>query len=75
MTLTEEQRLEIEKRADYLAQKKRLVTQRKALLEELEHAESVMEEEMIIQKRDALAVKIKDLANSIRQIEAWERYA
>jgi dimeric dUTPase (all-alpha-NTP-PPase superfamily) len=75
MTLTEEQRLEIEKKADYLAQKKRLVTQRKALLEELEHAESVMEEEMIIQKRDALAVKIKDLANSIRQIEAWERYA
>jgi hypothetical protein len=72
MTLTEEQRLKIEKKADYLAEKKALVTQRKALLEELEYAESDMEEGLILEKRDALAVQIKTLADTIRQIEAWE---
>jgi len=75
MTLTEEQRTKIAQKADYLAEKKTLVTQRKALLEELEYAESVMEEEMITERRDVLAVKIKELADTIRQIEAWERYA
>jgi hypothetical protein len=72
MTLAEEQRLKIEKKADYLAEKKALVTQRKALLEELEYAESDMEEGLILEKRDALAVQIKTLADTIRQIEAWE---
>ena len=75
MSLTEEQRAEIEKKADYISQKERLVVKRKALLVDLEHAQDSVEEGLILEKREKLATQIKTLAANIRQIEAWEAEA
>jgi phenylalanyl-tRNA synthetase beta subunit len=75
MSLTEEQRLEIEKKADYLAQKEQLLAKRKSLLHDLEHAQDSVEEGLILEERERLAEKIKTLAANLRQIEAWEQLA
>jgi len=72
MELTEEQQAMIAKKALFIAEKEALVKERKALLNELEYAESDMEEGLIQEKRDALAIKIKSLANTIRDIQSWE---
>jgi len=75
MSLTEEQLQEIAKKADYLAQKERLLSKRKALLDDLEHAQDNVEEGLIREERERLAGQIKTLAENIRQIEAWEQLA
>jgi len=75
MVLTEEQLAEIAKKEDYISEKTMLVEQRKALLEELEFAENDMEEGLIVEQRDVLAVQIKALATKVRQIEEWETLA
>ena len=75
MLLTEEQLAEIAKKEDYISEKNKLITQRKALLEELSFAENDMEEGLIVEQRDVLAVKIKTLASRLREIEAWESLA
>ncbi len=75
MSLTEEQLQEIAKKADYLAQKERLLSKRKALLTDLEHAQDNVEEGFICEERERLAAQIKTLAENIRQIEAWEQLA
>jgi len=73
--LTQEQRDEIAKKAEYEAQKERLVKQRKALLVELEHAQDSVEEGLIEEERERLAKDIKTLVANLKQIEAWENLA
>ena len=72
MTLTDEQRAQIEKKEEYIKQKEYFLKERKALLQDLEYAENDMEEAWIEERRNALAVKIKALAHTLREIEAWE---
>ncbi len=75
MTLTEQQRQEIDKKAEYAAQKEKLLTKRKALLHALEYADNDVEEGLIKEEREQLATQIKALAQKLRQIEAWEAEA
>ena len=72
MPFTQEQQQEIAKKTDYTAQKERLLKKRKALLDALAYAENDVEEGLIKEERDRLAVTIKELAAKLRQIELWE---
>jgi len=75
MPFTQEQQQEIAKKTDYTAQKERLLKKRKALLDALAYAENDVEEGLIKEERDRLAVTIKELAAKLRQIELWEAEA
>ncbi len=75
MPFTQEQQQEIAKKTDYTAQKERLLKKRKALLDALAYAENDVEEGLIKEERDRLAVTIKELAAKLRQIELWESEA
>jgi len=75
MPFTQEQQQEIAKKTDYTAQKERLLKKRKALLDALAYAENNVEEGLIKEERDRLAVTIKELAAKLRQIELWEAEA
>ncbi len=72
MPLTEEQRQEIAKKEEYIALKEKLLTKRKSLQLDLEHAQDTVEEGLIEEERERLAQQIKTLAANIRQIEEWE---
>ena len=73
--LTQEQMNEIAKKAEYEAQKERLVKKRKALLADLEYAQDSLEEGLIEEERARLAKDIKTLVANLKQIEAWENLA
>jgi len=75
MAFTQEQQQEIAQKADYTARKERLLKKRKALLDALAYAENDVEEGLIKEERDRLAVTIKELAAKLRQIELWESEA
>jgi ABC-type methionine transport system ATPase subunit len=73
--LTQEQMNEIAKKAEYEAQKERLVKKRKALLADLEYAQDSLEEGLIEEERARLAKDIKTLVANLKQIESWENLA
>ncbi|MCD6212254.1 MAG: hypothetical protein J7J02_04640 [Sulfurovum sp.] len=73
--LSEEQIIEIENREKYIEEKAELLKEYKSYAENLEYADDEFEEDMIMQKREKLAVQIKALGAKIREIKALESEA
>ena len=71
-TLTDEQKTEIEKKPEYIEKKAELLKEYKSYEQNLEYADDEFEEDLIMQKREKLAVQIKDLGAKIREIESLE---
>ncbi len=71
-TLTDEQKIEIENKEKYIEDKAELLKEYKSYAENLEFADDEFEEDMIMQKREKLAVQIKALGAKIREIKALE---
>ena len=71
-TLTDEQTTEVEKKPEYIEQKAELLKEYKSYEQNLEYADDEFEEDLIMQKREKLAVQIKDLGAKIREIESLE---
>ncbi len=71
-TLTDEQKTEIENKETYIEEKAALLREYKSYAENLEYADDEFEEDMIMQKREKLAVQIKSLGAKIREIESLE---
>ena len=74
-TLTDEQKTEVENKAEYIEQKAELLKEYKSYEQNLEYADDEFEEDIIMQKREKLAVQIKGLGAKIREIEALEDQA
>jgi hypothetical protein len=74
-TLTDEQKTEIEKKPEYIEKKAELLKEYKSYAQNLEYADYEFEEGLIMQKREKLAVQIKDLCAKIREIESLEGQA
>ena len=71
-TLTDEQKAELEKKAEYIEKKAELLKEYKRYEQNLEYADDEFEEDLIMQKREKLAVQIKGLGTKIREIESLE---
>ncbi len=74
-TVTEEEKTELEKKAEYTEQKAQLLKEYKSYEQNLEFADDEFEEDLINQKREKLAVQIKSLGVKIREIESLEGQA
>jgi hypothetical protein len=74
-TVTDEEKTEAEKKPEYVELKAKLLKEYKSYEQNLEYADDEFEEDLIMQKRDKLAVQIKDLGAKIREIEALEGQA
>ncbi len=74
-TLTDEQKVEIEKKPEYVEEKAELLKEYKSYEQNLEYADDEFEEDLIMQKREKLAVQIKSLGVKIREIESLEGQA
>lgn len=74
-TLTDEQKADIENKNKYEALKAELLKEYKSYAQNLEYAEDEFEEDLINQKREKLAVQIKDLGAKLREIESLEMQA
>jgi len=75
LTDEEEQKTEIENREKYIKEKAELLKEYKSYAQNLEYADDEFEEDMIMQKREKLAVQIKALGAKIREIESLETKA
>jgi len=71
-TLTDEQQVEIENKTNYIKEKAELLKEYKSYEQNLEFADDEFEEDLIMQKREKLAVQIKSLGIKIREIESLE---
>ena len=71
-TLTEEQLEDIDNKQTYIEEKASLLKEYKSYEINIEYADDEFEEDMILQKREKLASKIKELGNKIREIESLE---
>ena len=74
-TLSEEQIIEIENREKYIEEKAELLKEYKSYAQNLEYADDEFEEDLIMQKREKLAVQIKALGAKIREIKTLESKA
>ena len=74
-TLTDEQKTEIEKKPEYIELKAELLKEYKSYEQNLEYADDEFEEDLILQKREKLAKRIKGLGAKIREIESLEMQA
>ena len=74
-TLSEEQIIEIENREKYIEEKAELLKEYKSYAQNLEYADDEFEEDLIMQKREKLAVQIKALGAKIREIKTLESEA
>ena len=74
-TLTDEQKTEIENKETYIEEKAALLKEYKSYAENLEYADDEFEEDLIMQKREKLAVQIKSLGAKIREIESFKTEA
>jgi len=63
---------ETENKENYIEEKAELLKEYKSYAENLEFADDEFEEDLIMQKREKLAVQIKDLGAKIREIESLE---
>ncbi len=75
VTLTDEQIAEAEKKPEYIELKAKLLKEYKSYEQNLEYADDEFEEDLIMQKREKLAMQIKDLGAKIREIETLEGQA
>ncbi len=73
--LTDEQKTEIEKKPEYVEEKANLLKAYKSYEQNLEYADDEFEEDLIMQKREKLAVQIKELGAKIRELESLETEA
>jgi hypothetical protein len=71
-TLTQEQLEEITNKQTYIEEKASLLKEYKSYEINIEYADDEFEEDMILQKREKLARKIKELGDKIRNIESLE---
>ena len=71
-TLTDEQKTEVEKKPEYIELKAELLKEYKSYEQNLEYADDEFEEDLIMQKREKLATRIKGLGEKIREIESLE---
>jgi hypothetical protein len=74
-TLTDEQKTEVEKKSEYIELKAELLKEYKSYEQNLEYADDEFEEDLILQKREKLAKRIKGLGAKIREIESLEMQA
>ena len=74
-TLTDEQKTEVEKKSEYIELKAELLKEYKSYEQNLEYADDEFEEDIIMQKREKLATRIKGLGEKIREIETLEGQA
>ncbi len=74
-TLTDEQKTDIENKTKYKELKTELLKEYKSYAENLEYADDEFEEDLIMQKREKLAVQIKSLGAKIREINTLETQA
>ncbi len=74
-TLTDEEKIEIEKKAEYVELKAELLKEYKSYEQNLEYADDEFEEGLIMQEREKLATRIKGLGTKIREIETLEGQA
>ncbi len=74
-TLTDEEKIEIEKKAEYVELKVELLKEYKSYEQNLEYADDEFEEDLIMQEREKLAARIKGLGTKIREIETLEGQA
>jgi len=74
-TLTDEEKIEIEKKAEYVELKVELLKEYKSYEQNLEYADDEFEEGLIMQEREKLATRIKGLGTKIREIETLEGQA
>ena len=72
VTLTDEQKTEAEKKPEYVELKAKLLKEYKSYEINMEYADDEFEEDLIMEKREKLAVQIKDLGAKIREIESLE---
>jgi hypothetical protein len=70
--LSEEQIIEIENKEKYVVEKAELLKEYKSYAQNLEYADDEFEEDLMMQKREKLAVQIKALGKKIREIESVE---
>ena len=71
-TLTDEQKIEIEKKPEYIELKAELLKEYKSYEQNLEYADDEFEEDIILQEREKLATRIKGLGAKIRDIDNLE---
>ena len=74
-TLTDEQKIELENKPEYIKKKTELLKEYKSYEQNLEYADDEFEEDLILQKREKLALQIKSLGAKIREIESLEMQA
>jgi hypothetical protein len=74
-TPTDGEKTELEKKSEYIEEKAKLLKEYKSYQENLEYADDEFEEDLILQKREKLAVQIKELGQKIREIDALEQQA
>ena len=74
-TLTDEQKTELEKKPEYIELKAELLKEYKSYQQNLEYADDEFEEDLVMQKREKLATRIKGLGEKIREIETLEGQA
>ena len=71
-TLTDEEKTEVDNKSLYLAQKAKLLNTYKSYAEKLAYADNDYDKGFILEKRERLALQIKNLGAKIREIEAIE---
>jgi len=71
-TLTDEEKIEIDNKNTYLADKETLLNKYKSYASDLEYASDDVEEGLAKSKRANLAVKIKALSRKLEAIEELE---
>ena len=74
-TLTDEQKTEVEKKSEYIELKAELLKEYKSYEQNLEYADDEFEEDLIMQEREKLAIRIKGLGEKIRELETLESQA
>lgn len=74
-TLIDEQETEIETKETFIEEKATLLKEYKSYEQNLEFADDEFEENLILDKREKLAVQIKALGAKIREIESLETEA
>ena len=74
-TLTDEQKTEEEKKSEYIELKAELLKEYKSYEQNLEYADDEFEEDLIMQEREKLAIRIKGLGEKIRELETLESQA
>jgi len=68
-TYTNEQKELIENKESYEQLKSKLLKEYKGYAEKIEYADDTFEEDIYLEKREKLAVQIKDLGAKLREIE------